>query len=54
MGEPRKKRFYVSFSDTELAVVRTAAEREGMASAVRADLLVRLGGDAEFPEVHPT
>ncbi|MFF3089985.1 hypothetical protein ACFVRB_33855 [Streptomyces nojiriensis] len=32
-GEPRKKRFYVSFSDTELAVVRTAAEREGMASA---------------------
>ncbi|MFF3675854.1 hypothetical protein ACFYYS_17995 [Streptomyces sp. NPDC002120] len=33
VGEPRKKRFYVSFSDTELAVVRTAAEREGMASA---------------------
>ncbi|MER7514238.1 hypothetical protein ABTX82_38880 [Streptomyces lavendulae] len=32
-GEPRRKRFYVSFSDTELAVVRTAAEREGMASA---------------------
>ncbi|MFE3939538.1 hypothetical protein ACFXPJ_38730 [Streptomyces goshikiensis] len=34
-GEPRKKRFYVSFSDTELAVVRTAAEREGMAWAGR-------------------
>ncbi|MEU3721491.1 hypothetical protein [Streptomyces sp. NPDC031705] len=33
VGEPRKKRFYVSFSDTELTVVRTAAEREGMAPA---------------------
>ncbi|MFG2623000.1 hypothetical protein ACGFXC_35855 [Streptomyces sp. NPDC048507] len=55
-GEPRRKRFYVSFSDAELAVVHIAAGREGMASAawagrqvmaVAQHVLVPVSRDAE-------